>query len=543
MAAFFRLLALSLLLHLSSHALAGNSIGKDDLDAQKELLLLKIDGGKELLQKDIEAQGKRLDAIDKRIDDQVSRVSDIGNAVDRFSVVTGWIGIVVTGVLALGGLLGFFSVAKKAREEAAEEAKKASKQWFADNYKELNAQIQALEDAATGAHLQIKNLVADVEAHSNSTKEKWQKVISSSTANNPEISAADAEYLRASDKQLKGKPEASYSFGDWNTRAFAAYQDKQFEEAALFWKYATEVPNAGAENTAQALFNRAVTLGNLERNEEATATYKQVIETYRADPAPAIRELVAKAMANKGVIHRQMGDSDQAIATYKQVIDTFRADPTPAIREAVAKAMVNKGVTQGQMGDNDQAIATYDQLIDTYRADSAPAIRELVAKAMISKGVGQRQMGDNDKAIATYDQVIATYRADPTAAIRELVAMAMNGRGFIRLLMAKQAMAGQNVTEANELLHKAIADLQAAIERKPEWGLALGNLAYVQWLLEFPAEAEGTFRTALLSKEHGDKDLYQATLDDIAQHPIPEDAGFREMIERLWAEYQAPKTS
>lgn len=491
-----RLLAFCLLLNLSLTALASNGMSKDELDARKEFLQLKIESGKELLQKDIEAQGKRLDALDKRIDDQISRVSDIGNAVDRFAVVTGWIALVITGVLALGGLLGYVSVAKKAREEA----ETVSQKWFNDNQQKLSDRIQELEHAAARAQTTMDRSVAEVEAHKQSAIESMQKGISTGTGNTQEPSPEDAEGLRASVKQLKEKPEASYSYGDWNTRAFAAYQAKQFEDAALFWKYAAEVPNAGAINTAQALFNRAVTLGNLKRNEEAITTYEQIIATYRTDTAPGIREQVAKALFNKGVRHGKMGNNDKAIATYDQVIKTYQADTAPAIREQVAKALINKGVRHGKMGDNDKEIATYDQVIETYHDDTAPSIREQVA-------------------------------------------ISMNGRGFIRLIMAKQALANRNETEANELLNKAMADLLAAIEIKSQWGMALGNLAYTQWLLKHPAEAEAALRSALNSIEGGGEELYRGTQHDIAQHPIPEDAAFREMLDRLWSEYQAQRTN
>jgi len=70
MAALFRLFALSLLLCLILPATAGDKISKDDLDAQKEVLQQKIDNGRELVQKDFDAIKARVDALDKRIDDQ-----------------------------------------------------------------------------------------------------------------------------------------------------------------------------------------------------------------------------------------------------------------------------------------------------------------------------------------------------------------------------------------------------------------------------------------------------------------------------------------
>lgn len=449
MAPLLRFLTLYLLLHLSLPAISGNGIGKDELDAQKEWLLLKIDSGKELAQKDIEAQGKRLDALDKRIDDQVSRVSDIGNAVDRFSVVTGWIGIVVTGVLALGGLLGFFSVTKKAREEAETVAATASNKWFDNNHQNLRERIRELESAVAQALEKIAKSVADVEFHRQSAINTIQNGITSDADSNPKLSLEDEEGLRTSVKQLMSKPEASYSFDDWNTRAFAAYKAQQFEDAALFWKYAVDVPNAGATNTAQALFNRAVALRELKRDEEA-------------------------------------------IATYDQLIDTYANDNTPALREWVARAMLNKAFRLGQMGKSEDAIAIYDELIATYADDTAPAIIERVSKAL-------------------------------------------NGTGFDRLMAAKQSWANRD--QAVEVLKRAEADLQACLTRQPDWGMALGNLAYVQWLLQRPAESETAFRAALKSTDHGGEQLYKGTLDDIALHTIPEDAAFKAMVERLWQEY------
>lgn len=438
MASHLRFLAFCLLLNLSLPAVAGTGIGKDELDAQKELLLLKIDGNKEVLQKDMEAQSKRIDAVDKRVDDQVNRFGDLG-------FFAGIISSLITVVLALGGIFGYLSVAKKAREEA----ETASKKWFDDNHQALKERIHELEHAAARAHETIDSKVADVETHRQSAMETMQKSISSGAANKPEISAADAEGLRASVKQLKGKPEANYSFDDWNTRAFAAYEAKQYEDAALFWKYAAEVPNAGASNTTQVLFNRALSLNELKRSEEAITTYTQLIDTYSSDTALAIRELVARSMHNKAV-------------------------------------------TLGKLGKYDEVITLLDQLITTYADDTAPTILEQVVDAL-------------------------------------------NGRGFTRLMMAKQSWANRD--PALTALQRAEADLQACLAQKPHWGMALGNLAYVQWLLQRPAESEAAFRTALMSKEHGGEWLRNETLRDIAQYPIPEDAGFKDMLERLWVKH------
>ena len=618
-------LSIAICLAASWPCTAKESVSQDDLSAQKELLQAKLDANKELTQKDIEILYKRFDAVDKRIDDQVSRVSDIGNSVDRFTTIIGVIGTLITVLLTLGGLIGYFSVVAKVRETAQETAKK----WLQENEKELRSRTDTLHSNAQEAINTTLEGVTNSASEAKAAMERAQKEIGRTQPDAPAtpVSRKDTETLQRRSEELKSIPENSYSFDDWNTRAFAAYNDGRLERAALYWENAAKIPAAGAENSASALFNQGVSLGQLHKhdaaiaafdqlisrytndtsnalreqvakaivnsgathgqmgdNEKEIAAYEQVIAAYSSDPTPTLREQVARAMVNKGFTHGQMGDNEKEIAAYEQVIATYSSDPAPALREQVAKTMVNKGATHGQMGDNekeiaayeqviatyssdpalrepvaramvnkgathgqmganDKAIATYEQVIDTYSSDPAPALREQVAKAMVNKGITHGKMGNNDKEIATYEQVIDTYSSDPAPALHEQVTRALNCKGFTLLLSAKEQLVSGDGHQANNLLQKGETDLQAAVERKPQWGIALGNLAYIQWLLKRPAESEATFRDALTAKDDGGEHLYKDTLDDITQHPIPEDAAFREMVTRVWTEFQALKSS
>jgi tetratricopeptide (TPR) repeat protein len=71
---------------------------------------------------------------------------------------------------------------------------------------------------------------------------------------------------------------------------------------------------------------------------DALAAYQQVIDRYRDDPDPALREVVALALNNRGLVLDGLGRSVDALAAYQQVIDRNRDDPDPALRERVAKA-------------------------------------------------------------------------------------------------------------------------------------------------------------------------------------------------------------
>ena len=145
------------------------------------------------------------------------------------------------------------------------------------------------------------------------------------------------------------------------------------------------------------------------------------------------------------------------------------------------------------------------------------------------------------EAIASYEKLIAAYSSDTSPAIREQVAYAFNGKGFRRLMEAKKAWKDSDRTVA--LLREAQTDLLACLNLRPDFGMALGNLAYVQWLLGDKQAAEESFRAALAAAQNGGKALYLATQDDIATHSIEEDGAFRSMVERLWAEYQTTNSS
>lgn len=573
MASFLRLLVLSLLFSLALPAAANEKFGQVEFDAQKELLQLKIDSSRELTQRDVDSLKNRIDALDKRLDDQNNRVGDIG-------MIMGGTGLLVTVLLAFGGLVGYFSVTRQAKEEA----ESASRQWFDANHAKLLMQIDKLQQAAAQARQTIAHKVDAVTQLHDTAITHIQGGMGKTGKSNTPINRDEEEALRQSAEDIKAKPEASYSFEDWNTRAFAAYHAKQYEDAALYWKHASSIPNAGALNTAQALFNRALTLNQLKRHSEACTTYQQLIDNYSSDNTPAIRELLAESILNMGITHGETQRPTEEIATYQRLIDTYSSDTTPAIREQVTKAMVNMGITLreiqkpaeaistlqqlidtyssdntpaihekiargmfnmgiafGEMQKPTEEIATYQQLIATYSLDTASAIREQVAKAMLNMGITFEQVQKPDEAIATYQQLIATYSSDTAPAIREQVANAFNGKGFAALMEAKNAW--QNREQALSLLHTAQSDLLACLALRPGCGMTRGNLAYVQWLLGEAQAAEDSFRSALTAPRNSGEALYKGTVADIELHTIPEDQGFRAMVERLWAEHQATQSS
>ncbi len=478
---------------------------KDELSAQKELFQVQLDAKKELLQKDIDAQAKRIDAFEKRIDDQNSRIGDIGSGVDRLTSATGDLGILITVILVGIGIWGYTT----ARNDAKETAQVAASQWFKENNNKLISQMEELEKRASHASLTIdehrEQFVQDTNAarvEIEASKEKVQadiealqtQLLKSNTVEKSEdLVSTETPDVRKSAEQLKQKPESEYTFTDWNTRAFAAYSEGKLEDAIFYWDKAISSPDIHPQAHAQTLFNKGYCLSKLNRSEEAIATYEALITKF--EPATEL-----------------------------------------ALREPVAKAMFNKGITLDQLNRSEEAITSYDALITQFGTAKELALREQVAKAMLNKSIRLSKLNRSEAAIATFDALITQFEPATELALREQVAKAMNNKSFSLLCLAKASW--ENTDLANELLAKASDACKLAISKNADNGLAHGNLAYISWLQGDAVAAEQHFRTGLAATKNGGETLYNGTLKDFDIHPIEPDHGFRELVEKLWAEYQ-----
>jgi tetratricopeptide (TPR) repeat protein len=499
-----RLLTLGLLLWLCATACvaAGDAATQADLTAAKELHQAKLDAFKDLHQKDVDALRQQVAAVDKRVDDQLAQV---GQAVDRFSAQSAWTGILITVLLVLGGFLGYRNAKQEAKQDAkeaaSEQGRTTAEHWFELHATALTARIAALEEKARDVHHNMDQHLADVKNHATVSKEDIDRARATAQENigkpdapvSPELERSQ-RVLSQRDQELKNTNEDTYSFEDWDTRAFAAVSAGKLEDAAYFWQKAAGIPNAGATNVAKALFN-------------------------------------------KGVAQGQLSQPEAAIATFDELLRRFADAPEPALREQVARTLVNKGVTQRQLNQPEAAMATYDELLHHFADAPEPALRHQVAKALNNKGVVQRQLKQPEAAMATYDELLRRFADAPEPALREPVAHALNDRGFTRLMWAKQLGLGSPVTRAH--LMAALADFNQAVERMvTSSGMVLGNRAYVHQLLGNAAQAEQDFAAALRAPDSGGQALYEGTLQDLTKHPIPEDAAMRAMVERAWAAYQ-----
>jgi hypothetical protein len=83
--------------------------------------------------------------------------------------------------------------------------------------------------------------------------------------------------------------------------------------------------------------NKGVTLGSLDRSQDAIAVYDELLARFADAPEPALREQVAGALVNKGVTLGSLDRSQDAIAVYDELLARFADAPEPGISDGTTR--------------------------------------------------------------------------------------------------------------------------------------------------------------------------------------------------------------
>ena len=340
-------------------------------------------------------------------------------------------------------------------------------------------------------------------------------------------------------RRLATQPEAGRDdFKDWNLLAFSALANSRYEEAAQDWQRASASADSGPDESAQALYNRAVALsGLLTQPEQARAAYRQLIDARAPGDSTEEREILARSMFKLGQ-SLEKEQPDEAIATYQKLIDAYAPlqNQSPVLRELAAVAQYNIGQVIDIEAEPAREIALYQKFIAAYAPGDAPVIREVAAKGMSSLGVAFDLAKQPARAVTIYTRMIDTYAADDAPCVRDAVNQSLNNRAMARLQAARKAWPGDRARAA-ALLRAALSDLRACQRRGANDGIVLANLAHVLWLRGDRQAAEASLRAAFSDPDDGGETLYRGVLDDLTVHPIAPDRALRRMIDRVWNDY------
>jgi tetratricopeptide (TPR) repeat protein len=207
----------------------------------------------------------------------------------------------------------------------------------------------------------------------------------------------------------------------------SAYLKDRYEDALVAFRVASLL--SISEVASVASFNLGVTLGVLDRFEEALTVYEELLARFGDAPEPEIRRQVAKALVNKGLTLGVLNRSEEELAAYDKVLARFRDAPEPELRRQVAKALISKGVTLFELDRFEEELAVHEEILARFRDAPEPELRRTIAQALINWAVTLEELGRIKDALALYKEILARFRDAPEPELREQIAWALVNKG------------------------------------------------------------------------------------------------------------------
>jgi tetratricopeptide (TPR) repeat protein len=184
------------------------------------------------------------------------------------------------------------------------------------------------------------------------------------------------------------------------------------------------------KSLATALYNKGITLGQLNRTEDAITTYNEMLRYFADASEPELREGVAKAFFNKALALAAVGKKEEAVAAYDEILVRFGNDSELEVSECVARSLVNRGVFLGELDRGDEERASYDEVMTRFGKTGEPRLQQQVAKALFNKSVALFEIPRADEAIASFDKFLQLFGGSIEPELREDVAKALVNKGL-----------------------------------------------------------------------------------------------------------------
>ncbi|ERH61129.1 tetratricopeptide repeat protein [Pseudomonas simiae] len=514
------------------------AVKKEELafTSYKELAQIRLENTRDILQKDIQALSSRLDIQDKRLDTQNSHIDQ---SLSLLGILLTALGI----ILPLAGLAGYFSVSRKARSEAQTEAQKEARkeakvtanEWFGVHADELQTRLDALQEklqalenqAEVGFNLHIQR----VQDGADLAIKEIQLSVSGQDISKAKISETAASALAEAATAATNKPESTYTFRDWNNRAFDAYRKGETERAARFWRDAADVKSATPQQVSQAMSNAGAAMTELKRYEQAIGIYDEFIKRFDGKEGEDMKSSVAEALNGKAGCLGLLGRFDEADALLDIIISRLEKNEILSHSEYMAHALTNKIIGLSIKNLDNQAFELCEYFLSRFDdADTQEIVKHLIT--VRSRKIGLLSSADRtNEANQIFDHTIAQFGEWDDSEIKDEIGKLKNAKAFALLCQAKAKWADLHFRK--DALKQAANLFDEAIAEVSDISVPLGNQAYCAHLL---GENKKSISEKLLQGLTLDgKWLYEATLRDLLIHPVPEkDETYRVLLEELW---------
>ena len=257
----------------------------------------------------------RIEALDKQI-----KAQDV--QIERFLSWAGWVGLIVALIATFTAVAAYIS----APIQASRQALAAVETWLDKHGPEvlerLKEETQQKMDRRLGKlEGEVDSLLAKFTRELETLFERAGELIAE--RKEEEVSPADKAEIDRAARDAKAKPDPEKMYPDWFSMGIDAFLDDDYLRAAESFNHAARSKEATSEQTARALFNKGLALGEAKRLEEAIGAYDDIVQRFGDAEEPALREQVAMALCNKGVDLGKAEKFDDEIAAYDEVVRRF----------------------------------------------------------------------------------------------------------------------------------------------------------------------------------------------------------------------------
>ena len=312
-------------------------------------------------------------------------------------------------------------------------------------------------------------------------------------------------------------------------------------EASVFLNKKFSYVEDGAEPSedasrvsAKLLLDRCLMLNKLNQYQESVEACNKLTKRYAHTPFADSKMLVAMAHTVQADNLVKLKRYEEALIAYDFSIRFMRQEKKEKAQSFISEMLLDKAGVLGEMQRVDDELATYAQIINEFGQSRSTEVQRNVAIAYLNQAHVFYERDRKKEMLYNYETVIRDYASSGDMELQELVAQAYNGRGFEYFLMAKKVWGTDN-TEALKRLVFAKADFTQGVKlagSDETRAILYGNEAYTLWLRGDTQQAEVKLKQALILD--GDY-IFETTLEDIKHYPTPQDAGFKALLERLWA--------
>jgi tetratricopeptide (TPR) repeat protein len=186
---------------------------------------------------------------------------------------------------------------------------------------------------------------------------------------------------------------------------------------------------------AQALLARARALAASGRYGDAVALFDALVERFGDSADPALDAEVGEALFSKALSLQQIEREQQAVEVYEQMAARYR--DRPDFHGHLSRALVQGATALGRLDRLDEAVDTWDELLESFRDVSEPPLAVGVALAYLGKAGALRRLDRVEEAISSYDELIVRFSDSPFPVLRGRVDAALSEKVFVLLLQRR----------------------------------------------------------------------------------------------------------